>query len=148
MPRSAARDATRAFLDALVWNWVIAGTDAHAKNYSLLLLGNQVRLAPFYDVASALPYDSIPEQKMRLAMKFGTGYRVNPGSSPWGRLAADLQLPEEEIRGRASRIVAAAPEAFSIAAAGLTATGLKSSLPQRMTELVSERAKKCEKYLA
>ncbi|HEY0691385.1 MAG TPA: HipA domain-containing protein [Kribbella sp.] len=62
MPRSAARDATRAFLDALVWNWVIAGTDAHAKNYSLLLLGNQVRLAPFYDVASALPYDTIPEQ--------------------------------------------------------------------------------------
>jgi serine/threonine-protein kinase HipA len=36
----------------------------------LTLLGNQVRLAPFYDVASALPYDSIPEQKMRLAMEF------------------------------------------------------------------------------
>ena len=147
MPRSAARDATRAFLDALVWNWVIAGTDAHAKNYSLLLLGNQVRLAPFYDVTSALPYDSIPEQKMRLAMKFGTGYRVNPGSSPWGHLSADLQLPEEEIRGRAARIVAAAPEAFSIAAADPAVQGFESSLPRRMTDLVSERAKKCEKYL-
>jgi hypothetical protein len=33
------------FADALIWNWVIGGTDAHAKNYSLLLAGDQVRLA-------------------------------------------------------------------------------------------------------
>jgi len=45
-----------ALIDALAWNWLIAGTDAHAKNYSLLLAGNDVRLAPLYDVASALPY--------------------------------------------------------------------------------------------
>ena len=32
--------------DALAFNWLIAGTDAHAKNYSLLLAGTQVRLAP------------------------------------------------------------------------------------------------------
>jgi serine/threonine-protein kinase HipA len=147
MPRSAAQDATRAFLDALLWNWVIAGTDAHAKNYSLLLLGNQVRLAPFYDVASALPYESIAEQKMRLAMKFGGGYRVNPGSSPWARLAADLQLPEEEVRLRAARIVAVAPESFSIAADDPAVRGLESSLPQRLTDLVAGRARKCEKYL-
>ena len=25
------------FADALIWNWLIAGTDAHAKNYSILL---------------------------------------------------------------------------------------------------------------
>ncbi|HEY0618485.1 MAG TPA: HipA domain-containing protein [Kribbella sp.] len=148
MPRSAALTATQAFLDALVWNWVIAGTDAHAKNYSLLLLRNQVRLAPFYDVASALPYEAIPEEKMRLAMNFGTGHRVNPGSSPWARLAADLQLSEEEIRGRASRIVAAAPEAFSVAAADADVRSLQSSLPERMTELVSDRARRCATYLA
>ncbi|TDO45006.1 serine/threonine-protein kinase HipA [Kribbella sp. VKM Ac-2527] len=148
MHPSVARDATQAFLDALVWNWVIAGTDAHAKNYSLLLLGNEVHLAPFYDVASALPYDSIPEQKMRLAMKFGTGYKVNPGSSPWERLAADLQLPEDEIRSRAAKVLANAPDAFSIAAADPGVRSLVSSLPPRLTDLVAARAKRCAKYLA
>ncbi len=55
MPMRPVEAAIRDFADALVWNWVIGGTDAHAKNYSLLLSGSQVRLAPMYDVASALP---------------------------------------------------------------------------------------------
>jgi serine/threonine-protein kinase HipA len=48
------------FRDALVFNWLIAGTDAHAKNYSLLIgAGGRVRLAPLYDVASILMMNSI-----------------------------------------------------------------------------------------
>ena len=40
----------------LIFNWLIAGTDAHAKNFSLLIApGPQIRLAPLYDLASALP---------------------------------------------------------------------------------------------
>ena len=147
MPRPDARDATLQFFDALAWNWIIAGTDAHAKNYSLLLLGSQVRLAPFYDVASALPYGSIPEQKMRLAMKFGGGYLVNPANSPWMRLASDLQLSEEEIRARATRLVAAAPDSFATAAADPAVRNLDSTLPERLTDLVAERAARCAKYL-
>ena len=46
MPPAVADDAVWRFADALIWNWVVAGTDAHAKNYSLLLAGNQIRLAP------------------------------------------------------------------------------------------------------
>ena len=56
MRPTAAEDAVRRFADALAWNWLIAGTDAHAKNYSLLLAGPEARLAPLYDIASALPY--------------------------------------------------------------------------------------------
>lgn len=55
MTASVAVRAVREFADALIWNWAIAGTDAHAKNYSLVLRGSRARLAPFYDVASALP---------------------------------------------------------------------------------------------
>ncbi|TCO48235.1 serine/threonine-protein kinase HipA [Kribbella antiqua] len=147
IPRSDARKATLSFLDALVWNWVIAGTDAHAKNYSLLLQGQQVRLAPFYDVASALPYDSYPEQKMRLAMKFGSGYQVNPASSPWARIASDLHLPVDEVRDRAARLVATAPDAFSTAAADPAVRRLESALPERLTDLVAQRAARCARYL-
>lgn len=57
------------FVDALAFTWIIAGTDAHAKNYSLLLAGPQVRLAPLYDVASALPYDDMYLPRLRMAMR-------------------------------------------------------------------------------
>lgn len=148
IPASEAGAATRTFLDALLWNWVIAGTDAHAKNYSLLLLGKQVRLAPLYDVASALPYESLPEQKMRLAMKFGSGYQLNPGSSPWARIAADLRLPENEVRERATYIVNVAPDAFATAASDPAVKCLNSTLPARLTDLVAARANRCARKIA
>jgi hypothetical protein len=77
MAPQVAADAVRRFADALIWNWLIAGTDAHAKNYSLLLADNQVRLAPLYDIASSLPY-CVHEKKLRLAMKIGGDYGVFP----------------------------------------------------------------------
>jgi len=49
----------------------------HAKNYSLLLAADQVRLAPLYDIASALPYGA-HERKLRFAMKIGADYQVFP----------------------------------------------------------------------
>lgn len=147
MPRDTALEATRSFLDALIWNWIIAGTDAHAKNYSLVLNQNQVRLAPFYDVASALPYDTAI-QKQRLAMKFGSSYKVNPVSSPWARLAADLNLTEDEVRDHARGLLEAARDAFSSAAADPGVQSLKSGLPAELTDLVATRVVDCEMLLS
>ena len=57
------------FTMALAFNWVIAGTDAHSKNYSLLHApGSHVRLAPLYDLASYMPYQRDPRStKVKLA---------------------------------------------------------------------------------
>ena len=48
------------FMRAIGFNFLIAGTDAHAKNFSVLIGRGEgrpgVRLAPLYDVNSALPY--------------------------------------------------------------------------------------------
>ena len=45
---------------------LIAGTDAHAKNYAILIgAGGQIRLTPLYDVASTLPYPDINIEKPR-----------------------------------------------------------------------------------
>jgi serine/threonine-protein kinase HipA len=58
-------------LDALALSWFIGGTDAHAKNDSLLHAPNhQLRLAPLYDLASILPYEA-ELHRVRLAMKIG-----------------------------------------------------------------------------
>ncbi len=45
------------FLQMVFFNYLIAATDAHAKNYSLMLSPDGAhRLAPMYDVASIAPY--------------------------------------------------------------------------------------------
>lgn len=141
-PGRAAAAATRTFLDALIWNWIIGGTDAHAKNYSLLLSGSEVRLAPLYDVASALPYDTA-EQKLRLAMKFGSDYKLNQGGSPWKHLARATRINEDEVRQRAGAALDAAPEAFAAAAANADVAALGSKLPDRLANLVEDRSKRC-----
>jgi serine/threonine-protein kinase HipA len=64
------------FMRACAFNFVIAGTDAHAKNYGLLLAaGGRYRLAPLYDIASWLPY-SKDKKADRLAMSVGKKYFI------------------------------------------------------------------------
>lgn len=65
------------FMRACALNFVIAGTDAHAKNYGLLLsAGGRYRLAPLYDIASWLPY-SKDKRKDRLAMSVDGYYHID-----------------------------------------------------------------------
>lgn len=61
--------------------YLLAATDAHSKNFSLLYgRGSDrfsMRLAPVYDIASAWPYPRrIAPQKMKLAMRIGGYYRL------------------------------------------------------------------------
>ncbi|MEZ5844451.1 MAG: type II toxin-antitoxin system HipA family toxin [Hyphomicrobiaceae bacterium] len=65
------------FMRAVAFNFVIRGTDAHAKNYGLLLgPGGRYRLAPLYDIASWLPYSQNPRDD-RLAMSVDRIYHVD-----------------------------------------------------------------------
>ena len=58
-----------AFLDALLFNFLIGNNDAHSKNYSLLLDGpTSIRLAPLYDLLSTA---AIEGSERDLAMKYG-----------------------------------------------------------------------------
>jgi serine/threonine-protein kinase HipA len=142
MPRRAAADAISRFADALIWNWIIAGTDAHAKNYSLLLASDQVRLAPLYDVASALPY-GMHEQKLRFAMKIGGDYRVHLHRDRWPAAARDLGLDAEELTTRVRQLASFAPDAFSDAAAASDIADLGRELPSRLVNRIADRAARC-----
>ena len=68
--QAAAVDVAR-FVDALAFNWIIAGTDAHAKNFSLLHEARGVRIASLYDLVSTAVY---PDLSNRMAMKIGSQY--------------------------------------------------------------------------
>jgi len=146
MPTRVAEQAVRGFADALIWNWLIAGTDAHAKNYSLLLSQGEARLAPLYDVASALPYGD-HEKRLRLAMKVGGDYQLNPHRNRWPDAAGDLGLPAAELVARARELAASAADAFADAAKAPDVLDYGSALPARLTDLVAERAERCARLL-
>lgn len=85
------------FLQANMLNWFIGGTDAHAKNYSLLIgAGDEVRLAPLYDVSSQLPYPKLISQ--RVSMKLGNHYEIaRVGLADWRKLAKDCAIDEDRV---------------------------------------------------
>jgi serine/threonine-protein kinase HipA len=142
-------DDVQSFLGAIAFNWLIAGTDAHAKNYALLL-GAQgaVRLAPFYDLASVLPYRSINLNKAKLAMKIGGEYRLrNIGLRHWHRLAADVRADGESLIARISTMAAGFPDLIATIQREVEAEGLSHPTISTLAQRIKSRAKLCQARL-
>src|SRR6266511_288505 len=147
-PASAATEAVNRFVDALAYNWIIGGTDAHAKNYSVLLSRFQVRLARLYDVASTLPYDDMYVPKLRMAMKIGGEYGLDAvHGRHWRRFAQANQLDPDETVARLDDLATRTPDAFTASAEDEAVQALKSQLPSRLTDRVAARAAQCRKKL-
>jgi serine/threonine-protein kinase HipA len=132
------------FVDALAFNWLIGGTDAHAKNYSMLIgEGGRARLAPLYDIASILPYDFDP-QKIRSAMKIGGEYRIRDiGPRQWRKLAKDLRLDADALLPRIRDLARGLPDALADIGRTAEADGLDHPLIERLSSMLTERAQRC-----
>lgn len=147
-PVRVAERSVERFVDALAFGWVIGGTDAHAKNYSLLLAGNQVRLAPMYDVASALPYDDMHVSKLRMAMRIGGEYRLEAVSGRhWRRLADANGVDPDATTARIDDLAAGTPDALSTAVMAAPVRALGNQLPARLLDHVAERSRRCREAL-
>jgi serine/threonine-protein kinase HipA len=137
------------FFDALVFNWLVGGTDAHAKNYSLLHSGGgRVRLAPLYDLASVLCYEGMPTQKLKLAMKIGGTYRLRDiGKAHLHALATDLGLDPEGALKRAHALAARLPDAMTVVRERATQQGLSHPIVPRLEDAFGTRARRCARAL-
>lgn len=137
------------FVDALAFNWLIAGTDAHAKNYSFLIgVGGTIRLAPLYDIASALAYESMREQKIKLAMKIGGKYRVRDiGPYAWQKCATELRVDPESVLAGVARMAAAIPDQVSALREREQEKGLSHPVVGRLVEEIILRARRCARVL-
>lgn len=146
---SQAGEDVATFVDALVLHWLIAGTDAHAKNYSILHgSGGQVRLAPLYDVASALPYPHLSSAHLKLAMKIGGEYRLRfIHSSRWRRAAAELGVSADELVERAAALAGAVGAAAPVVADLCRAQGLGHSILHELAGAITVRARDCRERL-
>ncbi len=94
--KSTVEDDVTRFVQALFYNYLICGTDAHAKNYSLLhATATDVTLAPLYDVASFLPYWENRRRTPKLAMSIG-------GENRFGRVGVSAIRRFAEQNGLSS----------------------------------------------
>jgi serine/threonine-protein kinase HipA len=136
------------FIAALGFNWLIAGTDAHAKNYSLLLSGPQVRLAPLYDVASILPYDEFDLRKVKLAMKIGGEYKLSQiGLRHWQKFARETRVNADALIERFKGMARQLPDEINTARARAHEAGLDHGIVERLAEQLTERTGECSKTL-
>ncbi|MBM4296446.1 MAG: type II toxin-antitoxin system HipA family toxin [Deltaproteobacteria bacterium] len=146
----APGEDVQTFIDAVAYNWLIGGTDAHAKNYSLLIgAGGRVRLAPLYDLASILPYDEFDPLKLKLAMKLGGKYRIRDISArSWEKLSEELRLDKKKVARRICQMASKLPVEARAVRRGLEESGMKHPLLDRLTERLSAHAEKCERSIA
>jgi serine/threonine-protein kinase HipA len=131
------------FLKANMFNWLIGGTDAHAKNYSLLIgAGDEIRLAPLYDLSSQLAYPELIEQ--RVSMKIGNHHDIRRvGIADWRKLARDCTIEEEHVLTMLLGMAKALPDEISVAREQALIEGLSKSiiapLARQLIEHVGER---------
>jgi serine/threonine-protein kinase HipA len=142
---SRHNDDVRTFTDALIFNWLIAGTDAHAKNYSLLLGEHgRVRLAPLYDIASAYAYPRLQVQKLKLAMKIGSKYRVHDISRrSWQGFAKLTGIDEDELLDRARAMAAAIPDEYATLRKQAASDGIKHPALVRLQTTLTQQIGHC-----
>ncbi|MBT0768109.1 HipA domain-containing protein [Kineosporia sp. J2-2] len=108
------------FFKGLALNALIGGTDAHAKNYSLILIGNRAQIGPLYDVASAACYPQY--ERLDSAMKIGEHWRfLDVGISDWKRAAKQIGVPGEQGVAWVEELRRELPGALERAAASLPA---------------------------
>jgi serine/threonine-protein kinase HipA len=125
------------FAESLIFHWLAAATDAHGKNYSMLIApGSQARLAPLYDLASALPYPrQIPPRKAVLAMKIGSHYRIQEiRRRDWENLAREFRLPPAEILERIANMAQRIPTAATAVAGTIEKEGVRHPVIRAITE--------------
>ncbi|WP_407320453.1 type II toxin-antitoxin system HipA family toxin [Isoptericola halotolerans] len=114
------RTGLRALGDFAAFNYVAGAPDGHAKNISLLLLPGTTRVAPLYDLATALPYQATNRALQEIAVSIG-GRRAfgQVLGKHWDRAATLLNMSSDEMRSRARAMAEDFPDAFADALHGI-----------------------------
>lgn len=147
---SNPQDDILRFLRATALNWVIAATDAHAKNYALLhASGGALRLAPFYDILSYLPYGDEALHRVKLAMSIGGAHlvrRVNRRC--WEALAKQSGLGATDVLDTVRDIVALIPSAVDAATHAAVESGVDPTVIRTLNTRIISRTRACAAMLA
>ena len=93
----------------LFFNYLVGGSDAHAKNFSLLHgVQGDTALAPLYDAASIFPYRESERETIRMARSIGGENRFgHVGKGALGRFARTCEIDADRCFGIMGNLAAA-----------------------------------------
>ena len=125
--------------DQVIFNILVANTDAHAKNYSMLL-GEHPSMAPLYDVSSVLHWDHVNQYH---AQKIA-GRRRKPAdvaARHWDEVARSAGLNAPALRRRAGELIDAMVASRVAATERVSSlSGATPAIVEHVAALVEENA--------
>jgi serine/threonine-protein kinase HipA len=129
------------FMRACAFNFIILGTDAHAKNFSILIEHGRYRLAPLYDVISLLPYKRDVLNSRVLAMSVGGQNKWRMMRlGHWQNAATENKYPSDEIVNHLRDLLRRLPDMAQTVRRQCREDGLTTPV---LTRLATAIAKRC-----
>jgi serine/threonine-protein kinase HipA len=102
-------------LDMVIFNIIACNTDAHAKNYSIMIRANGMSLAPLYDVMCGEVWENVTKN---LAQKVAGHHRGEElRGTHWQRFARECGLGVRQVLARVRTLTQAALTHAEVAAA-------------------------------
>ncbi|MEJ5083339.1 MULTISPECIES: type II toxin-antitoxin system HipA family toxin [unclassified Ochrobactrum] len=135
------------FLDAVIFNVLICNTDAHAKNYSILIgQGGSARLAPLYDLMCASIYKNVDQS---LAQSIAGKTNANElHAADWKELATSVSLSPAKTLRRVQSLAESVLEHAEMVANEIAETQVGChDLLSRVSYEVQKRAKRILRQL-
>lgn len=145
---SKAPDVDRdRFMRAQAFNFVIAGTDAHAKNYAVLYEpGGAFRLVPLYDLVSFLPYHRQRTQ-LTLAMNVAGRKAIDEiRLCHWEREADRSGYPAERAAAYVTELTKKLPDLAATVRAACHEVGLRHAVLDQLVDQIANNAARIAKH--
>jgi serine/threonine-protein kinase HipA len=134
-----ASDIVR-LLDMLVFNVIACNTDAHAKNYSLMIGASGVSLAPLYDVMCGEIWENVTKNLAQKIAGKNRGDYIK--GRHWQRFATECSLNPRQVLARVGTLAEAASKQVEAAAAEVAAMPAGTHpLLEQAAEAIRKRAK-------
>ena len=147
---SLGLDDVYKFVKAVALNWLIGGTDAHPRNYSVLIdPGSEVTLAPLYDLASALLLPTrMPTEELPFAMTVGGRKKLGLIiRSAWEAEARKLRLDAERLVGEIADLAHDVATTVGAVTDSSVENGIDERFAKRFASRINRRATACAREL-
>ena len=126
-------------LDMVIFNVVACNTDAHAKNYSIMIRGNGVSLAPIYDVMCGEVWENVTKKLAQSIAGKRQGDCLN--ARDWQRFALESGLNPRQVLDRVRRLAQLALAETQLAELEVAAMPAgEHAILRRAREAVEQRA--------
>jgi serine/threonine-protein kinase HipA len=126
-------------LDMAVFTVLVCNTDAHAKNYSILIRGNGASLAPMYDVMCGDVWENVTKKLAQSIAGKRQGDCLN--ARDWQRFALESGLNPRQVLDRVRRLAQLALAETQLAELEVAAMPAREhAILRRAREAVEQRA--------